>query len=60
MTIDFGWFLPVMGDAMVIGPPARPATIAEARRFDRYVMPCFEGERSVAVAAATAVALAAR
>lgn len=28
MTIDFGWFLPTMGDAEVIGPPSRPATAA--------------------------------
>jgi alkanesulfonate monooxygenase len=26
MTIDFGWFLPTMGDAEKIGPPTRPAT----------------------------------
>jgi len=26
MTIDFGWFLPTMGDAEVIGPPTREAT----------------------------------
>jgi alkanesulfonate monooxygenase len=26
MTIDFGWFLPTMGDAEVIGPPTRQAT----------------------------------
>jgi len=26
MKIDFGWFLPTMGDAEVIGPPTRPAT----------------------------------
>lgn len=28
MTIDFGWFLPTMGDAEAIGPPTRPATAA--------------------------------
>jgi alkanesulfonate monooxygenase len=27
MTIDFGWFLPTMGDAEVLGPPTRPATL---------------------------------
>ena len=26
MTIDFGWFLPTMGDTEKIGPPTRPAT----------------------------------
>jgi alkanesulfonate monooxygenase len=26
MTIDFGWFLPTMGDTETIGPPTRPAT----------------------------------
>lgn len=26
MTIDFGWFLPTMGDTEVIGPPTREAT----------------------------------
>ena len=26
MTIDFGWFLPTMGDSEVIGPPTREAT----------------------------------
>ncbi|HYM16274.1 MAG TPA: LLM class flavin-dependent oxidoreductase [Dehalococcoidia bacterium] len=26
MTIDFGWFLPTMGDTDVIGPPTRAAT----------------------------------
>ena len=26
MTIDFGWFLPTMGDCEVIGPPTREAT----------------------------------
>ncbi len=25
--IDFGWFLPSMGDAEVIGPPTREATL---------------------------------
>lgn len=25
--VDFGWFLPTMGDAEVIGPPTRPATL---------------------------------
>jgi alkanesulfonate monooxygenase len=25
--IDFGWFLPTMGDSEVIGPPDRPATL---------------------------------
>jgi len=28
MSIDFGWFLPTMGDGEVIGPPTRPATAA--------------------------------
>ncbi|HUF52525.1 MAG TPA: LLM class flavin-dependent oxidoreductase [Dehalococcoidia bacterium] len=27
MVIDFGWFLPSMGDAEVIGPPTREATL---------------------------------
>jgi alkanesulfonate monooxygenase len=27
MTIDFGWFLPSMGDAEIIGPPTREATV---------------------------------
>jgi len=27
MTIDFGWFLPTMGDSERIGPPTRPATL---------------------------------
>jgi alkanesulfonate monooxygenase len=27
-TIDFGWFLPSMGDSEVIGPPTREATVA--------------------------------
>ena len=27
MSIDFGWFLPTMGDAEAIGPPTRPATL---------------------------------
>lgn len=27
MTIDFGWFLPTMGDAEAIGPPTRQATL---------------------------------
>ena len=27
MTIDFGWFLPTMGDTEIIGPPTREATI---------------------------------
>lgn len=27
MSIDFGWFLPTMGDTETIGPPTRPATI---------------------------------
>ena len=27
MTIDFGWFLPTMGDAEIIGPPTREATL---------------------------------
>ena len=26
MTIDFGWFLPTMGDSETIGPPTREAT----------------------------------
>src|SRR5438477_11220166 len=26
MTIDFGWFLPTMGDTEIIGPPTREAT----------------------------------
>lgn len=26
MSIDFGWFLPTMGDTEKIGPPTRPAT----------------------------------
>jgi hypothetical protein len=25
MSIDFGWFLPTMGDAEIIGPPTRAA-----------------------------------
>lgn len=27
MVIDFGWFLPSMGDAEIIGPPTRDATL---------------------------------
>ena len=27
MPIDFGWFLPSMGDAEIIGPPTREATV---------------------------------
>ncbi|MGH8245691.1 MAG: LLM class flavin-dependent oxidoreductase [Gammaproteobacteria bacterium] len=27
MAIDFGWFLPTMGDSEVIGPPTRAATL---------------------------------
>ena len=27
MTVDFGWFLPTMGDSEVIGPPTRPASL---------------------------------
>ena len=27
MTIDFGWFLPTMGDSEIVGPPTREATI---------------------------------
>jgi alkanesulfonate monooxygenase len=27
MTIDFGWFLPTMGDTEIIGPPTREASI---------------------------------
>ncbi len=27
MTIDFGWFLPSMGDAEIIGPPTREASL---------------------------------
>jgi alkanesulfonate monooxygenase len=27
MGVDFGWFLPTMGDAEAIGPPTRPATL---------------------------------
>jgi len=27
MTIDFGWFLPTMGDSEIIGPPTREATL---------------------------------
>lgn len=27
MTIDFGWFLPTMGDSELVGPPTRPATV---------------------------------
>ncbi len=27
MNIEFGWFLPTMGDSEVIGPPDRPATL---------------------------------
>ena len=27
MAIDFGWFLPSMGDAEIIGPPTREATV---------------------------------
>jgi alkanesulfonate monooxygenase len=27
MTIDFGWFLPTMGDSETVGPPTREATI---------------------------------
>jgi len=27
MTIDFGWFLPTMGDSEVIGPPTREPTL---------------------------------
>ena len=27
MTIDFGWFLPTMGDTETIGPPTREATL---------------------------------
>jgi alkanesulfonate monooxygenase len=27
MTIDFGWFLPTMGDTEVVGPPTREATL---------------------------------
>ena len=27
MTIDFGWFLPTMGDPEMVGPPTREATI---------------------------------
>ena len=27
MTIDFGWFLPTMGDTEIIGPPTREATL---------------------------------
>jgi len=26
MNVDFGWFLPTMGDSETIGPPTRPAT----------------------------------
>ncbi|TMB69907.1 MAG: LLM class flavin-dependent oxidoreductase [Chloroflexi bacterium] len=26
MNVEFGWFLPTMGDSEVIGPPTRPAT----------------------------------
>ena len=26
MTIDFGWFLPTMGDTEIVGPPTREAT----------------------------------
>ena len=25
MNVEFGWFLPTMGDSEVIGPPTRPA-----------------------------------
>lgn len=28
MSIDFGWFLPTMGDTEIIGPPTRQPTIA--------------------------------
>ena len=27
MNVEFGWFLPTMGDSEVIGPPTRPATL---------------------------------
>src|SRR5919108_5817541 len=27
MSVDFGWFLPTMGDSEVIGPPTRPASL---------------------------------
>jgi len=27
MTIDFGWFLPTMGDTEIVGPPKREATL---------------------------------
>lgn len=27
MTIDFGWFLPTMGDTEIVGPPTREASI---------------------------------
>ena len=27
MTIDFGWFLPTMGDSEIVGPPTREVTI---------------------------------
>ena len=27
MKVDFGWFLPTMGDSEVIGPPTRPASL---------------------------------
>jgi alkanesulfonate monooxygenase len=27
MTVDFGWFLPTMGDSEVIGPPTRQASL---------------------------------
>ena len=26
MSIDFGWFLPTMGDTEIVGPPTREAT----------------------------------
>jgi len=33
--IDFGWFLPSMGDAEIIGPPTREATIEYLTRVTR-------------------------
>ncbi|TMG02448.1 MAG: LLM class flavin-dependent oxidoreductase, partial [Chloroflexi bacterium] len=27
MNVEFGWFLPTMGDSEAIGPPTRPATL---------------------------------
>jgi hypothetical protein len=43
MKVDFGWFLPTMGDSEVIGPVTRPASIdylVDVARADEAGSPC--------------------